>query len=630
MSQTLTSILSILRVVSRNVTEMLQKCCYRNVTESSLEMLETPEFTEQLLLPAWLTKQYTNTEYNKLCGTLLEEEEDIQVKGKRLLRKLMKGGIFPIQVLSKLNNESKENVPLNDVINKSKNNKSIISVTDMDPYLKIFNTRTQWYYIPSFYQEINQNSTVLQFTELETELDTDTDIETEKISVTLNYSTEAKPSMVGFMGFLIGLLYQFSRPNTVKTSSTLSVATSGEIETRVEILPHEECNITIRFPKNKYGGMLQAKVISDLINEKYGRLLKRKKITRSDKKEDYNMEAFNADVSQDFLETRKSMLRHSTLVSEWPELDTLESPESSDSESESESESPECSKLLLWLNRYNKFFTETEGDVELQSFFKEEVQTDAKQQLLDLLNKGLIPKLFLLKLLDKTEQNDASSNASFCQLIYDLKQQGLIFSASNQDKDGKIFGKRERLVFWYYIPLFDQQTHSDTLNNLGTEKTIINLNYSIIKVGLTMSVLVGILYEFCHDDEIYENEIYENVTRSATVAVVNTGIIEIRVEILPLLPHKECNIKIIFPEIEKMDLTRGILKAAAIANFIKHHYPYKSFLKMNEVTKGRNDLSPITSYNSYFSYNLKIASVFANQKWDNYWHQQNSNSDKLT
>ena len=561
-------------------------------TESSLEMLQTPELTEHSLLPAWLTKQYTNAEYNEFCWHFgdLSEEENIQIEGKHLLSKLMKGGIVPIQVLSKLNNESKENFPLNDVIDKLENNRSIFSITDinhhftdMDPYRKIFNTQTQWYYIPSFYHEINQNST-----EFSTELDTDTDIETEKISVTLNYSTlnystEGKP----LMGFLIGILYQFSHAYTVKTSFTLSVATSGKIETRVEILPHKECNITIRFPKNEYGGMVNAKVISDLIDEKYGSLLKRKKITRSDKKEDYNMEAFNADVSQDYLKTRKFMLRRSTLVSDeslWPELS--ESPEYSDSESESES--PECSKLLLWLNRYNKFFTETEGDVELQSFFKEEVQTDAKEQLLDLVNEGLIPKLFLSKLLNKTEQTDASSNA-FCKLIFDLKQQRLIFAASNQDKYGQIFGKREKLIFWYYIPSFD------TLNNpgiLSTEKTSINLNYSIMKVGLAMPLLVGILYEFC----------YPLVTRSATVAVANTGNIEIRIEVLPLFPNKECNITIIFPEIEEIDLTRGILKAAAIANVIEHHYPYKSFLKRKKITKGRNDLS----------YDLKIASEYAN------------------
>ena len=577
-------------------------------TESSLEMLQTPELTEQSLLPAWVTKQYTNVEYNDFCwdfGTLSEEEENIQVEGRNLMRKLMGEGIVPIQVLYKLNNESKENVPLNDVIDKSENNRSFFSINDMDPYLKIFNTRTQWYYVPSFYQEITWNrslGTVLPCIEL----DTNTDIETKNISVTLNYSTEGKP----LMGFLIGILHQFSHEHTIKTSSTLSVANSGEIETRVEILPHEECSITIRFPKNEYGGMLKAKVISDLIDEKYGSLLKRKKITRSDKKEDYNMEAFNADVGQDYQLTRQSMFRSSTLVSEdslWPELS--ESPESSDLESESESESPECSKLLLCLDRYNKFFTETEGDVELQSFFKEEVQTDAKQQLLDLLNEGFIPKLFLSKFLNKTEQNDASSDASFCQLICDLKQQRLIFSASNRDKYFKIFGKREKLIFWYYIPLFRQKmmkcNKSDTLNNPGipsTEKTSITLNYSIMKVGLAMPLLVGILYEFCYN---------RNVTRSVTVAVANIGNIEIRVEILPLFPNKECNITIIFPEIEEIDLTRGILKAAAIANVIEHHYPYKSFLKRKKITKGRNDLS----------YDLKIASEYANmriceQKWD--------------
>ena len=218
---------------------------------------------------------------------------------------LLKQGWFPEVMLSKLHNhlvgQQVQIEPLDEIIYEMMDKRIAFAAGNMDLYHEIFKGTTDWCYIPKLC--IN----------LETSADLDDNNESsysqEDISIELNYLYSIEnTSETMLMALLLGILHELGDADHIKTSPTFSMSTVHDVVMKTKIFSHERrCTVEICFnKKDEERAVLMAGAVAEVVEEAYEYVLTECKVSRSDVKDQYNLEEESNKVVKEFEDERQS------------------------------------------------------------------------------------------------------------------------------------------------------------------------------------------------------------------------------------------------------------------------------------------------------------------------------------
>ena len=190
--------------------------------------------------------------------TLVDMLNDIEDSARNLLVTLLQQGFLPKNLLLKFHEHINHEQPLNEVISDIKQKRLAFLSTNMDKTRCIFENETLWYFVPSLCKVIE---TTIENTKVDAP---------ERVAIKLTYNMKSSNEQKD-MALLLGLLYEFCHPFTIKTSLAISSGSVGKVDMRVMLLPaDDQCEISVSFPKDdQCFGVICASAVAEVIDEAY-------------------------------------------------------------------------------------------------------------------------------------------------------------------------------------------------------------------------------------------------------------------------------------------------------------------------------------------------------------------------